>query len=524
MTDSTISSAVSHTYNDGFWNAGRDALAYTLVQAPIDSINQLAKHSVGAEPLPNVHLVERPRPQESGSAGQYGEMAGNLIGTLPYFFGLNKIAGGAMSKVIRAETAHSLPVVARMGSGAAAGFTYDALLRPVSASDENNFWSTKGIGAASSALTFATMEGVAGKSGQLLAGEHAPRLLSGTKFGASLARNSISSGSAGLAGGLVMTESESVLNGKGLTTENLGSNMATYGLLSLGSIGIDSALRVRANKPGALPTAEARPLSSTPVDFGPKTEAFSKLAQQEWNLIMAGKDKADLSMLRTPPGGWNDFWAKRKQLGNHAGDLATAQKHPLNNAESFEARLRTNDQKIRLPQADPDELFVVTRRFDESNRELVGSKGTIVHEGPNGRRNIAKADGVVIRENGVGGQVTYDHGTFTLKISSGETASRPMSPSEWKDARSIQNRPFADEQGDIAKLGLSFWKERTMSVRQPDGSIGFMDGIGNEMHLRPNGTKTFYRANGEQATYRMDSADYEALRNLRTSIDQLPPI
>lgn len=208
--------------NDGFLKAGGDALAYTLLQAPIDSLNQIVKHSVGTENLVDLHIASTPQPQKANSTGEIGQAIGGFVGTLPYFALANRFGVGAVAKVARYETAESLPVLARMAGAAAGGVAYDAVMRPVAASDENNFWKIKGAGAASAAITFGTMEGIAGgmKKGM---DAIMPSLADdkNTFLADQIARKTIPSIFSGYIGGYVATDSYASLSGKPVVRDEL---------------------------------------------------------------------------------------------------------------------------------------------------------------------------------------------------------------------------------------------------------------------------------------------------------------
>lgn len=403
-------------HNDGFIKAGKDALLYSLVQAPIDSINQIAKHTVNAQ-LTDLHIVDAPIAQAEGSSGAYGQMLGGVVGTLPYFYALSRVGGATAAELTGAGTAESLSLNARMASAGASGFAYDALFHPVSASEEKNFWRSKGINAISSGLTFAAMDGISTGANKFISRETS-HLLSGTQPAATFARASVSSGVAGLAGGLVATESHSILSGQGVTTDNLGQNMATFAILGMGSAAVDAAISVHSRGVAAERPSKA---GEPPPSAVPK-------AGEKWSEHVPIPDPARVGLLDS---------------ASSTGGLI---------------------------------------KWSAGNREFY-----------------------------------YDNG-ITTGIIAGEREPyvMRMNGHDWNNARREAGRTLPGEGGDITKLGLEFWTERTASRRNADGKLVFGDGLHNYLVLSPDGTKTFFRANGEHVTYRMNAEDVNTLRNFHT--------
>ncbi|MBS1954946.1 MAG: hypothetical protein JST89_12215 [Cyanobacteria bacterium SZAS-4] len=129
-----------------------------------------------------------------------------------------------------------------MGGAAAAGFTYEALLRPVSASDEKNFWKIKGANAASSLITFAAMEGIATSTNRLM-DRHLPLLGSDETVQAErILKRTMANALAGTLGAYVATDVNAGLAGKPVTWENLHRNKNEYPMLTLGAVAINSTL------------------------------------------------------------------------------------------------------------------------------------------------------------------------------------------------------------------------------------------------------------------------------------------
>ncbi len=229
-------------HSDGFLKAAGQSLAYNLLQAPIDSVNQIVKHTAGKDNLVDLHIVSAPVEQRANSSGELGQMVGNVVGALPYFVLLNRLGGSAVSRIVGVETAESLPVLAKMGGAAAAGFTYEALLRPVSARDESNFWQIKGANAVSSAITFATIEGIATSTNRLM-DRHLPPIGDDQTVQAErILKRTMANALAGTLGAYVATDVNAGLAGKPITWENLHRNRNEYPMLTLGAVAINSTL------------------------------------------------------------------------------------------------------------------------------------------------------------------------------------------------------------------------------------------------------------------------------------------
>lgn len=606
--------------NDGFMQAGKDALLYSLVQAPIDSINQIAKHTINTE-LTDLHIVDAPKEQAEGSSGAYGQMLGGVVGTLPYFYALSRVGGATAAELTGVGTAESLSLRARMASAGASGFAYDALFHPVSAAEEKNFWRSKGINAISSGLTFAAMDGVAIGANKFISfSSDSSHFLSGTQPSATFARASLSSGIAGLAGGLVATESHSLLSGKGLTTENLGENMATFAILGMGSAAVDAALAAHTRgvtgerpskavdpppsdipKPGeslrgpvpdagrvglldsASSTGGVIKFNSggdiyydngiTTIKFDGASEPYiMRMNSHDWN-------NARIEAGRTLPGEGGDitklgmeFWTERtvslrdrdgtlffgdglrnrlvlrpdgtKTFYRANGEQATYRMNAedVNARQNFETQSfmngwkperewkptrefkPTSDQEIawrqladgkesiRMPEINPLEDFV---QLGES-REWIGSRGTLIRKKPDGAYDALREDGAAILGNGLGDGIIFKDGMATQVRQGKQAESKPMDASDWTHQRRISRRPLPGEEGDITQRGFNWWKERTLGGRYPDGSTVFKDFIGNAVSFKPDGTKTFTRANGERATYRTTAEDYAALKDFHS--------
>jgi tetratricopeptide (TPR) repeat protein len=116
-----------------------------------------------------------------------------------------------------------------MTSAFGAGATYDLLLHPTADGlGGGSFWKEKAIGAISNGAAFATMEGVGSGSRQWL---FDAKKEAESSFGRNLVRNITSGAMGGFAGGAVSTEADSILRGRGLTTDGLTENVLSYGVL-----------------------------------------------------------------------------------------------------------------------------------------------------------------------------------------------------------------------------------------------------------------------------------------------------
>lgn len=238
---------------DGFLAVAGQSFAYTLLQAPIDSINQLAKHSVGTENLVDLHIVSEPSNPPNYGSEMLGKMVGNALGAVPAFVLMNRLAGSAISRVAGVETAASLPVVARMAGAGAAGFSYDAVFHPVTATDEKNFWKIKGSNAATSAITFSAMEGISGGSFKVM-DKYLPQLGEDQRSLQvdRILKKAMASSFAGFWGGYIATNTNVALSGKPFSWQDLNRNKNEYFMLATGAAGLNGVLGVLTRKAAAL--------------------------------------------------------------------------------------------------------------------------------------------------------------------------------------------------------------------------------------------------------------------------------
>lgn len=196
------------------------SVGHAALQSPLDGMTQLVNHAAGKELLPHLHLIDRPRHADFGTASWHLQQIGGAVGLVIPFGLLNKgvragghVVGGAarfagLGKVLESPLARAALPVAEAG---ATGALFEGLLRPVQAG-EGNFNEVRGRNAIAGALTFGTLQaatmGLKGFSSWRFA-ESSPWLINGT--GADMGRHLIAGGLAGA----VDAEARSLLSGKG---------------------------------------------------------------------------------------------------------------------------------------------------------------------------------------------------------------------------------------------------------------------------------------------------------------------
>lgn len=194
-----------------FAENARDALLYSLVQAPINGVTQLVDKTLDSKLMEKCQLFRGPKEAEFGTPGWTGQVIGSTVGTALPFIAMHRMIGPGAAAQLEATNAYGLGRAAlpHLGKAALAGGLYTALLQPVDESKEGNFWVARGRNGLTGALSAVTLTATAIG-------------LKSTRIG--LLNNDMIAGAiSGVPAGLVSANSHSLLMGKGLAngSENL---------------------------------------------------------------------------------------------------------------------------------------------------------------------------------------------------------------------------------------------------------------------------------------------------------------
>lgn len=213
--------------NENVVEAFAKSAVHAALQSPYDGIKQLVNHVTGSRALPDLHLVEAPKPAEFGSANWYAEQFGGAVGMIAPFLAARKVVGMTpLSAEVGAAESLNLGALGRVGLGLRESFASGALLdfagRPV---DENkDFWAERMKNGLVGGITFTALSG----AGQTL--KWAPGLASESIL-ANAGRNAAS----GAFAGFVNTESNSLISGNGLaSSEDLLKGMYGFSVVGVG--------------------------------------------------------------------------------------------------------------------------------------------------------------------------------------------------------------------------------------------------------------------------------------------------
>ena len=149
--------------------AGYTAL-YQGIQAPVVSLGQIADKALSSANIKTniakaVDIMPAPEHEKFGTARWHAQQIGGGLGMIaPFVATKGLLAKGGLSFAAKTEAgvlaSSRLASVANAGliaDGAAAGFAYDFLLRPVDQQDMNKFWETRTKHGITGAATFGTL-------------------------------------------------------------------------------------------------------------------------------------------------------------------------------------------------------------------------------------------------------------------------------------------------------------------------------------------------------------------------------
>ena len=361
-----------------------DSFVYSAIQSPVNGLVQLVG---GDKCLPNVQLVEAPKPAEFASANWYAQQLGGGLGTtVPFLLarGATRAAARLVCPSLAAENIALLATSTQRPSymvaeAALSGFVYDGLLRPVSI-EEGNFWLARLKNATIGGVTFAGLAKIT----------HGLHVRSGCQaLKPDLAINAAAGGLAGMAN----AELSSLLNGRGHAKlkdlqESAWSFMVTGGALGL-------LHRANQHKESQFVSDQVRELSSRP-------DLRRVRWQHDGTRVFAYADDSTISLLedgttvaRFDEGGVVQTKTAEGVVVEHYPNGACYKQFP----DGVEMSFQPNGNKVtRMPNGDKvvsslaDDSLMKSLRGDGCRREVLFS-GIDVTMDPNGEKQQTRFSG-----------------------------------------------------------------------------------------------------------------------------------
>lgn len=138
-----------------FVHGVRDAFAYTLIQAPVKGVSQLADRTIGTNWERNCNWFAEPEAAAVGTHKWYGQVLGGTVGAALPFIAMHRLVGAGAATRMELQTGYGLgrQALQPLMKSALTGAVYAGVFTPVREED-GNFWAARARNATVAGIAF----------------------------------------------------------------------------------------------------------------------------------------------------------------------------------------------------------------------------------------------------------------------------------------------------------------------------------------------------------------------------------